>query len=149
MDRFQYEPLDLEGGPFRLLRLLCSRDREAAIACELFEASGDRLTTRFEALSYTWGSTKRARNITVNGKPLAITENLHAALFELRLPEDRILWIDAICIDQKNEKERGHQVQQMGYIFGQARRVIFWLGGATPETNLLIDSMKPIEQAID
>ncbi|TFB00421.1 hypothetical protein CCMA1212_007750 [Trichoderma ghanense] len=50
--------------------------------------------------------------------------------------------IDAICIDQKNLKERGHQVQQMGDIYKQAERVLFWLGAGTDETDIFIMSMQ-------
>ena len=56
---------------------------------------------------------------------LSITENLYLALQYLRLRDtDRILWVDAICIDQSNKKEQRHQVQQMGNTYSQADRVI-------------------------
>jgi hypothetical protein len=38
------------------------------------------------------------------------------------------LWIDALCIDQKDTTERNHQVQQMGEIFSKAEFVIAWMG---------------------
>jgi hypothetical protein len=69
---------------------------------------------------------------------MAITENLCTALKHLRYPDrDRILWIDAICIDQENDKERGYQVQQMGSIYRKAEQVVVWLGRATPDTDLV------------
>jgi len=72
------------------------------------------------------GSLDKPHAIKLNGKRLAITENLYIALRNIRIEdEDRILWVDAICIDQKNERERGHQVQQMGDIFSRAEQVIF------------------------
>lgn len=40
----------------------------------------------------------------------------------------RYYWIDAICIDQENDLERGHQVNMMGDIYGGAACVITWLG---------------------
>jgi FAD/FMN-containing dehydrogenase len=50
------------------------------------------------------------------------------ALRDLRYHEkDRVLWIDALCIDQNNNEERGEQVQQMGSIYSKAERVIIWL----------------------
>ena len=39
-----------------------------------------------------------------------------------------MLWIDAICVDQQNLEERGHQVQRMGDVYSLAERVIVWLG---------------------
>ena len=38
------------------------------------------------------------------------------------------MWIDAICIDQNNPKERSSQVSMMGSIYGGAKKVIVWLG---------------------
>jgi hypothetical protein len=40
------------------------------------------------------------------------------------------LWIDALCIDQSDARERTHQVGIMSEIFGRADRVISWLGPA-------------------
>ena len=52
MDVFKYEPIDLEGPSFRLLRLF--KGREFSIKCELFQAwlYGDSAIS-YEALSYT------------------------------------------------------------------------------------------------
>ncbi|OAK93396.1 hypothetical protein IQ06DRAFT_364690 [Phaeosphaeriaceae sp. SRC1lsM3a] len=37
------------------------------------------------------------------------------------------LWIDALCIDQANEAEKNHEVQQMGRIYRQADRIFAWI----------------------
>lgn len=60
---------------------------------------------------------------------VAITQNLATALPYLRL-EDRVrlLWVDAICINQQDLKERSSQVKLMASIYGQAELVIAWLG---------------------
>ncbi len=51
------------------------------------------------------------------------------ALTHLRLEsQPRLLWIDALCIHQNDTLERNHQVNQMGGIYSQARRVVAWLG---------------------
>ncbi|KAJ4364441.1 hypothetical protein N0V83_009035 [Neocucurbitaria cava] len=142
MEKFEYDPIDLEESSFRLLRLLKGDDLH--VECELFEAwlHGDS-AFEFEALSYTWGSPYTCETITVNGKELAVTENLYLALRNLRYQNmDRILWVDAVCIDQRNNHERGHQVQQMGSIYSQADRVIFWLGLSTEPIDILMRSLK-------
>lgn len=59
--------------------------------------------------------------------------------------EDRVLWIDALCIDQGNPQERGHQVRQMASIYERARQVIFWLGPATRKTNRIVSYMQQLE----
>jgi hypothetical protein len=82
-----------------------------------------------EALSYRWGSTLASRTIDINGTDFVVKENLYQALVHLRLIDSqRVLWIDAICINQKDVHERNHQVQQMADIYSQARLVIAWLG---------------------
>jgi hypothetical protein len=56
---------------------------------------------------------------------MAITKNLKEALVSLRLTEGpRHLWVDAVCIDQANVKERNHQVAQMGTIYANASSLV-------------------------
>ncbi|KAL6904129.1 hypothetical protein GGI43DRAFT_311542 [Trichoderma evansii] len=144
---YSYEPIDFSGPAIRLLRLC--RGIGSEVVCELFQAKlcerDDSIS--YEALSYTWGLPDVRENIVVNGKPLSVTVNLYLALQQLRQrDEDRILWIDAVCINQKNLKERSHQVQQMGEIYKQADRVIFWLGSGTDETNVFMRSMELLQK---
>jgi len=40
----------------------------------------------------------------------------------------RLLWADALCIDQNNHFELGDQVAKMGAIYTAASQVIVWLG---------------------
>jgi hypothetical protein len=83
------------------------------------------------------------KRIIVDGCYLKATRNLYSALRQLRyLDKDRILWIDAICIDQKDMKERGHQVEQMSKIYCEAESVIFWLGLGTVETDMVMESLR-------
>jgi hypothetical protein len=96
MDNFKYEPIDLKGPAFRLLRLLKGRGFD--IECELFHAwlQGDSAIS-YEALSYTWGDMEMSESIKLNGRELSVVKNLYLALQYLRLEDiDRILWIDAI-----------------------------------------------------
>ena len=88
----------------------------------------------YEALSYTWGSLDLDSTIICNGVPLLITRHLYEALQYLRKPEhDRIMWIDAVCIDQKNLRERAEQVGLMKDIYAKAFHVVIWLGRETTE----------------
>jgi hypothetical protein len=83
----------------------------------------------YEALSYVWGSPEVTKVINLDGVELPVRENLYCALDHLRLEnKTRILWIDALCINQIDEKERNHQVAQMGTIYQSAERVVAWLG---------------------
>src|SRR5207247_136756 len=84
---------------------------------------------QYNALSYTWGDPKRNWPIILNGKLSFVTHNLGDALRYLQVHEVLSpIWIDAICINQQNPKEKAEQVQQLRLIFQGAKNVIAWLG---------------------
>lgn len=88
----------------------------------------------FEAISYVWGWPASTHSILVDGHPLGITPSLRSALLQTRLPDrSRTLWADAICIDQSDEIEKGHQVAAMGRIYKTSRRTLICLGSEHPE----------------
>ncbi|KAL5321352.1 hypothetical protein ACEPPN_009308 [Leptodophora sp. 'Broadleaf-Isolate-01'] len=83
----------------------------------------------YEALSYVWGKPKVTESISLNGQPFNITTNLFLALRRLRHEDKRrLLWIDAICIDQSNTQERQQQVSRMKEIYSCASKVTVWMG---------------------
>jgi hypothetical protein len=92
----------------------------------------------FEALSYAWGRASHTRPLSLNRYRLEIGANLHSALRRLRLPErDRVLWVDAICINQHDVPERNKQVHLMRDIYRVCRNVVIWLDGPEIETTAL------------
>jgi hypothetical protein len=98
------------------------------ISCELHVVSLDD-SPQYEALSYVWGNAAITAPITVNSCELQVTTNLSAALRRLRKDrETRVIWIDAICINQKSVQERNEQVSLMGEIYEETKEVIIWLG---------------------
>lgn len=110
MSSYNYQPIDPNTNTIRLLRLFQGRRyyNDELICGELFEAEipHDRDDT-YEALSYTWGDPTRTKTITINDQKVAVTTNLYDALLHLRNPEkDRILWVDALCINQQDAFER-------------------------------------------
>ena len=56
---------------------------------------------------------------------------------ELSVP----IWIDALCIDQKNVAERDRQVPRMGEIYDIAIRVFSYIGKPTDDTKAVLDFM--------
>jgi Heterokaryon incompatibility protein (HET) len=52
-----------------------------------------------------------------------------------RVRSSRLLWIDAICINQEDVDERNHQVQMMFDIYQQAQVVRAWIGCKTEEVD--------------
>lgn len=112
------------------------------VSCTLKELCLDGLKPglgQYEALSYVWGSPKGNETILCHGEPLHVTENCLAALRHLRQQRrPRILWVDALCIDQSSLEERNHQVALMGEVYRMARCVLIWLGVGTSVTRRMM-----------
>lgn len=115
----------------RLLRILPDKQATDSISIVLDQFSLDS-TPSYTALSYVWGSAEQPCTISCNEDRLNVTENLLQALRHLRqsntLIEERLLWVDAICINQTDEREKSSQIQLMREIYTNAESVICWLG---------------------
>lgn len=90
-------------------------------------SSGEMVT--FDALSYTWGIPSFTQIILCNGISHPVTTNLEIALKAYRSPkEDRYIWVDALCINQQDDREKSEQVANMLAIFQKAMHVTAWIG---------------------
>ncbi|PYH35945.1 uncharacterized protein BO87DRAFT_432853 [Aspergillus neoniger CBS 115656] len=129
MPVFQYSPLDQ--GPFstRILRLLPSKDRAAPIACQLSNYSLlDDTAQEYDALSYVWGD---------------------KADGQLRGPNfERTLWVDAICIDQNNMREKEKQIQNMARMYEQASQVMVWLGEEADNSTRALEAIREAAEGV-
>jgi hypothetical protein len=133
---YVYEGLNALQNEVRFLRVLPSAPG-GLIRCEMIRATLDKHPS-YEAVSYTWGDGEATHPIYLDGKVFMVRENLMIAMQHLRYKWwNRILWIDAVCIDQANVVERSEQVLQMRRIYKQASHVLIWLGVEGPDGNLL------------
>ncbi|KAL8325257.1 hypothetical protein RB597_008493 [Gaeumannomyces tritici] len=159
-NEYYYSPLS--HGSIRLLRLMPHKNKEAPIRCQLFEYPLQELGQGihlYEALSYVWGSEENKQPIYVqlndksggssatpstgNDYYLLITANLHEALSYLRdRVLERVIWIDAICINQENNDEKKEQVQSMAKIYANASCVIVWLGKAASDSDQAFEALR-------
>jgi hypothetical protein len=141
-----YSSLSLEPGSIRLLRLMPDTNETAPIQCQLFNYTpqeSSKKTHRYEALSYLWGDPDQTLPIFVNEYPFNITVNLHAALSRLRDPSfELVIWVDAICINQADDTEKVYQIQSMAKIYGQANRVVVWLGEANDDSGQALEAIR-------
>jgi len=97
----------------------------------------------YEALSYVWGDKESRRPISINNCGGEATSNLHTALLHLRDPVfERVLWVDAICINQDDPDEKGRQVRSMANIYAKAGRVIVWLGEAAEGSDQAMEDIR-------
>ena len=149
-EEFRYFPLP-DAGHIRLLRITSFNEQNSLIQCELISCLLES-SLPFTALSYTW-ALPTVSNIDDEDQPdfgeeyviwcehttsgneilggsLNITENLFDSLVQLTVPiqDHLLLWVDAICINQKDLEERASQVSLMGRIYSTAQEVLVWLG---------------------
>ncbi|KAF2636751.1 hypothetical protein P280DRAFT_364566, partial [Massarina eburnea CBS 473.64] len=85
----------------------------------------------FFALSYVWGKDPEDYEILIGGHILQTRPNLYTALRRIRAHTKgatRALWVDALCIDQANTRERNHQVDFMADIYSNCSQCLVWLG---------------------
>ncbi|KAL8296260.1 hypothetical protein RB600_001644 [Gaeumannomyces tritici] len=144
-----YTYTSLPEGSVRFLRLLPSSNQESPIECQLVTASmlGSGRTHPYEALSYVWGSKKAKDPIYMGSNELRVTANLYEALLQLRdCFLERILWVDAICINQDDKAEKTRQVQSMAKIYAKASRVIVWLGDAADNSDQALEAIRKAAQ---
>ncbi|KAL2821423.1 heterokaryon incompatibility protein-domain-containing protein [Aspergillus cavernicola] len=128
---FTYSSLNPDRVEIRLLTIAPDKN-ESPVRCTLQTVSLNR-PPQFEALSYVWGTVVEKVEISVDNIPFQVTTNLEAALKCLRHSrKKRLIWIDYVCIDQGNVKEKNTQLPLMGRIYRDATSVIAWLGPLTP-----------------
>lgn len=108
---------------------------------------------RYEALSYVWGSTEPPEFVWV-GSPgratLQVTTNLRTALQHLRYPDqERVMWVDALCINQSDDVEKGAEVARMGELFACAAHVVVWLGPEANGSGMAMERLEYIGSQVD
>ncbi|PVH77344.1 HET-domain-containing protein [Cadophora sp. DSE1049] len=138
-----YEPLDPSRKEIRSLilePLTSGEDIRCTTSTISLLSSAD-----YEALSYVWGDASIRETVTFNGVPTVVTKNLHTALNYLRLPDKpRYLWVDALCVNQQDVKERNEQVAMMGEVYASAKPVLIWLGEANEDSDEVFALMSKV-----
>jgi hypothetical protein len=137
-----YQPLDIDKQSIRLLRLH-KNTRGQQPSCSIFESTVDR--DSYIALSYMWHpegreSPTKSHCILLDGKDFEVADNLWQFLdIAQETYANEAVWIDAICIDQSNIKERNQQVTIMDRIYSCASSVLVWLGPGSTDTDHFLD----------
>ncbi|KAK0656185.1 heterokaryon incompatibility protein-domain-containing protein [Cercophora newfieldiana] len=139
---YRYEALSSR--EIRVLRLLPGHGEmplEAEVETRTLHLNpGEDAVADFDALSYVWGTGGKSSSIRVNGAPLAITDSLSSFLHRIRpATESRVLWADAICINQDDIEEKSLQIRLMAIIYRTARRVLVDLGEESEDSSLAVD----------
>lgn len=137
-DQYQYEPLMAEDA-IRILVLEAADELESPLRCSIIQTRRDAQSQSasgcdYSAVSYTWGDYKLSHRLLVrhdaqSWRCIHVTANVDSLLRHLRVSyKPRLLWIDAICLNQRDEIEKTQQIPRMGRIYNDAKQVHIWLG---------------------
>lgn len=167
-NEYKYDALT-EADEIRLMVINPARTLSDPLYCQLLSAINEETPAcPYEALSYMWGDEQATKPIFMFYPELRgvlakegmkkkrsfqmkrlwarfyVRPNLYAALQRLRDYDGRhvYLWVDAICIDQSNNRERSSQVSKMDEVYNRARSVSVWLGSGNMQSELAFDFMK-------
>ncbi|KAH7067182.1 heterokaryon incompatibility protein-domain-containing protein, partial [Paraphoma chrysanthemicola] len=157
MKSYVYTPLAAASYMTRLLQILPGPD-DSDIVCVLHEylIPINNAFGPYECLSYVWGDSTQRRRIYIQDDSssaehvnellyLDVTSNLFIALHRLRNESfPRLMWIDAICINQADLRERATQVQYMSTIYSSAGRVLVWLGEEADDSTRLFAAIEAV-----
>jgi hypothetical protein len=103
----------------------------------------------YDALSYAWGDTALSHEIMVDDQVMLVTESLQSALLRLHHdPSIDFLWVDALCINQADDREKSQQVQRMRSIYKAAKVVYAWLGPGTLKSELFMVDLSKIGRSV-
>jgi len=150
LEQYRYRPLNPVKEDIRLLEIEDAHgSADETIVCRLRHCKIANLDDTFatgvkrkayETLSYAWGETFSDGShltdmIFCGDQVLWVTAHLNQGLKRYRetrqrrlAPLCRLLWVDAICINQRDTDERSRQVRMMDVIYQSARCTIVWLG---------------------
>ncbi|KAK7533862.1 heterokaryon incompatibility protein-domain-containing protein [Phyllosticta citribraziliensis] len=144
---FTYKPISMVpsgGGPYFTLRT------KHALSTDNLEKP-----VFYTALSYTWGSGGFDCAIECDGGSLPITTSLDTALRHFRQKDHSVvMWIDQICINQKDGEEKKQQIPLMSKIYSRALNTAVWLGegidrrGTSKETSMTENGEEEPEDGI-
>ncbi|KAI1746850.1 HET-domain-containing protein [Xylaria castorea] len=147
-----YSDLSRDRKEIRLLQLQPSPGPQyARIPCCRLLRTSLPAAPPYEALSYAWGDAETNRIIIVDGIQVRIPQNLFNALITLRpsqLPPF-LMWIDYLCINQRNDIEKTWQVRLMREIYSKADHVLAWLGPSDRESQRAMEYLDALgEEAL-
>ncbi|ORY08036.1 heterokaryon incompatibility protein-domain-containing protein [Clohesyomyces aquaticus] len=111
------------------------QDEEDPIWCDLFVADLVANPT-FTSLSYVWGAfAEEPHEVHYRDFVIPVSANGHSTLVNLRRKLGGFtIWMDAICIDQQDDRDQEQQIPLMADIYAGASTVDVRLGEESSST---------------
>lgn len=142
-----YKPLNHGVQQIRVLHLYGPRT-DGLLRADLkhlqLDLDSDVRPPKYEAISYCWDEVPGEDDIILNGELRRVPASAVKALRQFQpidWPDHRVLWIDALCINQDDPLERSQQVQLMGEIYRGCTQCMIWLGDYDENAGRAIDSI--------
>lgn len=105
----------------------------------------------FVTLSYTWGEPDQTETIILNDVQVRVGRNLAHGLRVFRrlgyFSQNYMLWVDAVCINQDDDRERGVQVGMMRDLYAGSWTTVTFLGRASEESGKAIELLKTLARS--
>ena len=144
----KYQPL-LVDCEFRILTILPGVDGEIHCSLTHYDLSFVSTIPPYEALSWSWDYSKDHFKILLRSQDdfrmHSVPPSLHGALKWLRYEDHpRRIWVDFLCINNKDEQERTTQVPLINSIFSNAENVRVWLGPRGNDSDLALRLVKDV-----
>lgn len=149
LPKYSYAPLKHD--EIRVAKILPGNDEHILLKVETVSLNN---LPKYAAISYCWGEAKdyvECHCLQNDGtrSTLLISKSLNQALKQGRhQSEERTIWADQICINQKDKDEKSCQIRLMKQIFKSAYMVFTWLGEADNDTQLVFDLVRDIRNQI-
>ena len=129
---FRFPALDHLASEIRLIELLPG-DYDAPISGICHVRSLDDTSLHYETLSYAWknysDSNSTFHTIFIDSMAFGVSATLFEAMKRLRRSHGpRTLWIDTICINQTDDREKSQQVDMMRRVYSQCEQCAIWFG---------------------
>ncbi|KAI8960752.1 heterokaryon incompatibility protein-domain-containing protein [Daldinia sp. FL1419] len=145
--QFHYDPLRHDA--IRLLELEPSLPQDP-IRCKLLHVNSSE-NHQYEILSCDWqSSTGPHVPVSLNGQTFDVPSEVYVALRRVRLEgKSRLLWLEAICINQQlnkkdqdvDEAERNIEASYLRNIYQGATGLLAWIGSAKDNSHLVFEHL--------
>lgn len=153
-ERNQSSSPELKPGEIRLVELRAGDTHASVEICRHIVPFNNKV--KYDALSHVVGQPNSSASVNERlGSRLSklpVSQDLESALRQLRYPDqDRMMWIDALSINQDNVDEKSREIQRMGQIFERAQNVCIWMGSHGDNSELAMNFIDEVAdlQAID
>lgn len=129
-DSISYRSLTMVEREIRLLRIDAkpSSNANENLKCSIEHITLGPQAPPYAAISYCWGPNTNQAVMNIDGRDVKVPHSAESTLRYLAQEPGELIWIDAVCINQQDNVEKGRQVAMMKDIYTGAKEVRIWLG---------------------